>query len=209
MSRVGQFGGDGRSSMGDRSACDGPVTRRRFLAGSALAGVSAFLAACAGTASEAPSTGGSVAVPTPAVSPTPTAASPTPKPPTGPLKWANWPAYIDLAGKAGDAGEYAAGSSPTIEEFKKQYGVDVDYEEKIEDNNDFYATIQPALVGGCPTGWDLIVLTDWMASRLISKGWVEQIDQGNVANCTANVRDALKGYPWDPQLITTTPGSRA
>jgi spermidine/putrescine transport system substrate-binding protein len=41
-------------------------------------------------------------------------------------------------------------------------------------------------------------MTDWMAGRLISLNWLEKIDQENVPNCVANIRDALKGYPWDP-----------
>ncbi|MEJ7697562.1 MAG: hypothetical protein WKF78_13320 [Candidatus Limnocylindrales bacterium] len=117
---------------------------------------------------------------------------------TGPLKFANWPAYVDLAGDAGEAGEYSAGSSPTLEQFKAKYKIDVDYQEKIGDNSSFVETIKPALVGGLATGWDLIVLTDWMASKIIANGWAEKIDQANVPNCTANVRDALKGYSWDP-----------
>jgi spermidine/putrescine transport system substrate-binding protein len=127
------------------------------------------------------------------------AASPTPQPsPTGPLHWAQWPAYIDLSGKAGDAGVYAPGSSPTIEDFKKKYSVDVDYEEKIEDNKVFYATIQPQLQAGASTNWDMITITDWLAAKIISKSWAEKIDQGNVPNCTANIRDALKNQVWDP-----------
>ncbi len=177
------------------------LTRRRFLQGTTLAGVAAFLAACSGSASSESNAPASVSIPTaPPVSATPAApGSPTPPPtPTGPLKWAQWPAYIDLAGAAGEAGEYKPGSSPTIEQFKKKYSVDVDYEEKIEDNKAFYATIQPQLQAGAPTGWDLIVVTDWLAAKIISKQWAEQIDQSTVPNCTANIRDALKGQVWDP-----------
>jgi spermidine/putrescine transport system substrate-binding protein len=137
-------------------------------------------------------------VPTPPpASPTPS-VSPTPKVVTGPLKWAQWPAYIDLTGKAGEEGEYSAGSSPTIEQFKKKYKIDVDYEEKIEDNKTFYATIQPQLQAGTPTGWDMITITDWLAAKIISKGWAEKIDPTNVPNCVANIRDALKNQTWDP-----------
>ena len=173
------------------------LTRRAFLQGTTLAGFAAFLAACTGTSeSSAP---GSVAVPTaPPVATPSTAASPTPVPsPTGPLKFANWPAYIDLTGKAAEAEQYSPGSSPTIEQFKKKYKVEVDYEEKIEDNKLFYATIQPQLQAGAPTGWDLIVVTDWLAAKIISKGWAEQIDHGNVPNATANLLDALKNQTWD------------
>ena len=181
----------------DRQTPD--LSRRRFLQGSAMAGFAAFLAACTGTkpggaASAAPAS--SAPSSAPSVAPSPTVAA-TPKVATGPLKFANWPAYIDLAGAAGEAGEYAPGSSPTLEEFKKQFKVDVDYEEKIGDNATFVETIKPALVGNLPTGWDLMVLTDWMAAKIVKNGWAEKIDQENVPNCTANIRDALKNSSWD------------
>jgi spermidine/putrescine transport system substrate-binding protein len=184
----------------DKTGTRRDISRRAFLQGSALAGFGAFLAACTGSASQSPSAPASIAAPTPPpVSPSPSVApSPTPKPtPTGPLEWATWEAYIDLVGKAAVAQKYAPGSSPTIEQFKKQYGVDVDYEEKINDNEEFFATLQAPFVSGLPTGWDLIVMTDWMAAQLISKGWIEQIDQSNVPNCVANLRDALRNQPWD------------
>jgi spermidine/putrescine transport system substrate-binding protein len=181
------------------------VSRRRLLQAGALAGFGAFLAACTTDinpgSSNAPQ---SVNVPTPPpASPSASAAespaSPTPKPsPTGPLKFANWPAYIDLAGKSYNTGVYKPGSSPSIEQFKKKYGVSVDYVEAIEDNKVFYAKIQPQLQGGAPTGWDLIVITDWLAAKVISKGWAEKVDQSNVPNATQNLQDSLRNQPWDP-----------
>jgi len=179
------------------------LTRRRFLQGTAFAGVAAFIAACTGGGGEsAPpatsSANANIPTPPPVASSAPP-ASPTPVPQvTGPLHWAQWPAYIDLTGKAGEAGAYAPGSSPTLEEFKKQYNVDVNYEEKIEGNEDFFATIQQQLVAGLPTGWDMITVTDWLAAKIISKGWAEQVDQSAVPNCVANIRDALKNQTWDP-----------
>src|SRR4029079_15213224 len=98
----------------------------------------------------------------------------------------------------GEAGEYAPGSSPTLEEFKGKYGVEGDYEEKISDKHAFVQTIRPALVGGLATGWDLMVLTDWMASKIVANQWAEKIDQASVPTCVANIRDALKGSSWDP-----------
>jgi spermidine/putrescine transport system substrate-binding protein len=164
-----------------------PVTRRRFLQGTALAGVGAFLAAC--------TTGGSSETTPPAsaaASSAPSAgASSGAQTPTGPLQFANWDAYIDL-------GEDET-TSPTIESFKQQYGVDVNYANaKIEDNETFVATIRPQLESGVPTGWDLIVLTDWMAAKLIGLGWMEEIDPAVVPTAIANLRDQLKDRPWDP-----------
>ena len=39
-----------------------------------------------------------------------------------------------------------------------------------------------------------------MAARLIRQGWVETIDQANVATAAANIRDELRGLEWDPDL---------
>ncbi len=176
---------------------DAGLTRRRFLQGSALVGFSAFLAACAGS-NETATPAGSVFVATaPPVSQTPAGSPTAPPTPTGPLQFANWPAYIDLTGKAYDTGVYEKGSSPTIQQFQEKYKVEVNYVEKIEANEDFYALIQPQLQVGIETGWDLIVVTDWLAAKIISKGWAEPIDHGNVPNCVANLQDALKNYPWD------------
>ncbi len=173
-----------------------PVSRRTILKGAALGGVATFIAACAGARSTPAPTSGTSAAPGASDAP----ASEGPKEVTGPLMFANWPAYIDLAGDAGEAGEYQPGSSPSLIDFEAEYGVQVDYQEKIGDNSTFVETIKPALVAGLATGWDLMVLTDWMASKIVTNGWAEKIDQTSVPNAVANVADSLKGYPWDPNM---------
>jgi spermidine/putrescine transport system substrate-binding protein len=176
------------------------ITRRRFIAGSAMAGVAAFLAACTGGGSSSAAPGGSVA---PGGS-TGAGASQTP---TGPLHWANWDAYIDLTTLPGDDGEVGTDDdeydlpSPTLDDFEAKYGVEVDYQNaKIEDNESFVATIRPQLQAGTDTGWDLIVLTDWMAAKIVEAGWAEKIDHANTPTAEANVRDELRGLPWDPNF---------
>lgn len=158
------------------------LTRRRFLQGTALTGAAAFLAAC-GTS------GGSAA---------PASPGDGGDTPTGPLQFANWDAYIDLT-EVGD-GEYDL-PSPTLDEFSTEYGVQVNYVNAvIEDNESFMATIRPQLESGVATGWDIIVLTDWMAAKVVEAGWAEQLDPGRTATAAANVRDELKGLPWDPDM---------
>ena len=44
------------------------------------------------------------------------------------------------------------------------------------------ATIRPQLEAGVDTGWDLIVLTDWMAAKVVEAGWAEEIDPANTAD---------------------------
>jgi spermidine/putrescine transport system substrate-binding protein len=161
------------------------VSRRRFLQGTTLAGFGAFLAACTGGSSASPSTGGTAS---PGTSATP---SEGPQQPTGPLNFANWDAYIDV--------EDDGVTSPTLVEFTEQYGVEVNYANaEIEDNATFMATVRPQFEAGVDTGWDLIVLTDWMAAKVVDAGWTEQINPTNVPDAVANLKDELKGLSWDP-----------
>jgi len=167
------------------------VSRRRFLQGTTLAGFSAFLAACgtSGTGSSAPSSAPGASAPsstTPTASPSSVAQSPSAE-----LNFANWPLYIDTD-------EEDETKHKTLEDFKAKYGTTVKYSEVINDNDEFFGTIQPALQGGQDTGWDLVVLTDWMASRLIRLGWVEQLDLANMPNKVANMQDVYKGVDFDP-----------
>jgi spermidine/putrescine transport system substrate-binding protein len=147
-----------------------PLSRRVFLQGSTMAGVAAFLAACGGGSTPKPSAGEI----------------------TGPLNFANWPAYIDLTEDES--------SSPTLTDFEAKYSITVNYQEEIEANEDFYATIAPQLGGGIDTGWDIIVLTDYMAARVVRAGWMEEISADGTPTAHANVRDELKGLDWDPDM---------
>jgi spermidine/putrescine transport system substrate-binding protein len=163
-----------------------PVTRRVFLQGSTMAGVAAFLAACGGGSTPSP-TGGASITPTEGATDEPTAAAIE-----GPLNFANWPAYIDLTEDET--------SSPTLVDFETKYAIEVNYQEEIEANEDFYATIAPQLGAGLDTGWDIIVLTDYMAARVVRAGWIEEISAAATPTAHANVRDELRGLDWDPDM---------
>ena len=178
---------------------DRHLSRRRFVQGGAMAGFAVFLAACgrAGT-SAAPSTA-VASEPPPSTAPSaaesvaPSASvAPTPKPSMATtLNWANWTYYMDVDPK--DSKKFK-----TLEDFKAKYGTTVKYQEVIDDNDAFVGTIKPQLQSGKDTGWDLIVLTDWMAARLIRLKWVEQMDLGNLPNVVANLQDIYKNVSWDP-----------
>jgi spermidine/putrescine transport system substrate-binding protein len=169
------------------------LSRRKFVQGSAMAGFAVFLAACgkSGT-SAAPSAAASAAAPSTAASVAPSAsAEPTPKPSvSAELNWANWTFYLDV--DPNDKTKFK-----TLEDFKAKYGTTVNYVESIDDNDTFLGTIKPQLEAGQDTGWDMIVMTDWMASRLIRLGWVEQLDLGNMPNVAANLQDVYKNVTWD------------
>jgi spermidine/putrescine transport system substrate-binding protein len=171
------------------------LTRRRFIQGTGLVGFSAFLAACgtSGTGTPAPtaSSGGAASQP-PASQPAESAGtSSAPQSPSAELNFANWPLYIDTD-------ENDTTKHKTLEDFKAKYGTTVNYQEVINANDEFFGTIRPALEAGADTGWDLVVLTDWMAARLIRLKWVEQIDLKNTPNKVANMQDVYKGVSFDP-----------
>jgi spermidine/putrescine transport system substrate-binding protein len=176
------------------------VTRRRFLQASGLAGVAAFLAACgtSGTASQAPSaTEAATAAATEGASAT--AAAPTPEPtPADVLNFANWPLYIDTDDD--DPTKHAS-----LEEFTARYGTKVNYSEVINDNEEFFGTIKPVLQAGQDTGWDLIVMTQWMAARLVRLGWLEEFDKSVMPNYVNNLEDAYVGPDFDPENMYHAP----
>ena len=179
------------------------ITRRQVLVGGALAGVAAFLAACGtkGTATtpptEAPSVGPSVsAVPSASASAAPSQGITAT--PSAELNWANWSYYMDV-----DPNDQT--KHPTLDGFTKKYGTVVHYQEVIEGNEDFVATIKDALNTGKDTGWDVITLTDWMAARLIRLNWIEAFEPNNVPNLIANIKDVYKTADWDPNVAHHAP----
>src|SRR3954468_14870308 len=119
----------------DRFAID----RRRFLQGSAFAGFAAFLAACSSSGSSSSLVASTAPAPSaPPASAAPSAseaaASATPQTPTGPLNFANWDAYIDLTTVPGPDGKLDTDDdeydlpSPTVDDLKTQYVVDLHYD---------------------------------------------------------------------------------
>ncbi len=165
------------------------LTRRRFLQGSALTGVAAFVAACGtgGTGGSAPAgsaDGGASEAPT-------ASEGGGAQSPSAELNFANWPLYIDT-----DDNDET--KHKTLEDFTAKYGTVVNYSEVINDNDEFFGTIRPALDGGQDSGWDIVVLTDWMAGRLIRLGWTETFDLANMPNKVANMQDVYKGVDFDP-----------
>jgi spermidine/putrescine transport system substrate-binding protein len=176
----------------DERALTRGMSRRTVLKGTAFAGFGAFLAAC-GTSGQttAPSVAPATGAPPESVAPSTSEAPAASESPSAELNFANWPLYIDTD-------ENDDTKHKTLEDFTAKYGTVVNYSEVINDNDEFFGTIQPALQGGQDTGWDLIVHTDWMAARLIRLGWVEQFNLDNMPNKVANMQDVYKGVDFDP-----------
>ncbi|WP_030817112.1 polyamine ABC transporter substrate-binding protein [Streptomyces sp. NRRL F-2799] len=106
------------------------------------------------------------------------------------VDFSNWTEYIDVD----DSGK----RHPTLAAFQKKTGIAVRYTEDINDNNEFFGKIKPQLAAGQETGRDLIVLTDWLAARLIRLGWVQKLDPANLPHAFANLSPQFRTPDWDP-----------
>ncbi|MFJ5516388.1 spermidine/putrescine ABC transporter substrate-binding protein [Streptomyces griseoluteus] len=106
------------------------------------------------------------------------------------VDFSNWTEYIDVD----DSGK----RHPTLAAFQRKTGITVRYTEDINDNNEFFGKIKPQLAAGQETGRDLIVLTDWLAARLIRLGWVQRLDPANLPHAFANLSPQFRTPDWDP-----------
>ena len=92
-----------------------------------------------------------------------------------------------------------------IAAFKKATGIGVTYTEDINDNNEYFAKIQPNLQKGKSIGRDGFVLTDWMANRIINEvKWAQPLVAAKIPN-RANLLPALASPAFDPQRKFSLP----
>ena len=149
------------------------LSRRRVLQAAGI-GTAAMAAAACGTGS---STGGEAA--------TQEDQSDTSKT----VNWSNWPLYIDV--------DEDTGVRPSIEAFIASTGINVVYNEDINDNNEFYAKVRTQLEQGQDIDRDIVTLTDWMAALWIENGFVQKLDKANIPNAV-NLNPAYENVAFDP-----------
>jgi spermidine/putrescine transport system substrate-binding protein len=162
------------------------VSRRQLLrrgaAGAMSMGAAAFLAACGGgSALSGNAKTQKEAIPKGQLAKT--------------LNFSSWPLYIDVN----------HGKHPTLQEFRKKFGVNVKYTEEINGNVEFFGKVRLQLANGSSGGRDLIVLTDWLAGKLIRLGYVQKLNKSALPNVEANLADVLKHPQSDPNRDYTVP----
>ena len=165
------------------------LTRRQLLQRAALGGAAltlpGFLAACGGggiegsgaTTAAATGGGGSRTL-------------------ADKLTISNWTLYIDI--------DEDTNERPTLQQFTEATGVEVEYIEDVNDNDEWFGKNQAALRAGQPIGRDLTVLTDWMAARMVRLGYVEPLDDDAIPN-KSNLVQALQSPGWDPNREFSLP----
>jgi len=149
------------------------TSRRRFLGGSAAAAAAlalggATLAACGSNDSGS------------------TASSSAPaddgSPASGTLRVSNWPLYM---------------ADGFVAAFQKATGITVDYKEDFNDNEEWFAKNKEPLSRKQDIGADLAVPTTFMATRLHSLGWLNEISESAWSN-KKNLRPDLLEADVDP-----------
>ncbi|MGW5428952.1 ABC transporter substrate-binding protein [Streptomyces sp. NPDC004059] len=114
------------------------------------------------------------------------------------LTWANWPLYIDTD-------DDNPNRRPTLEAFEKRTGISVDYAEEINDNDEFFGKISPALMNHQSTGRDLIVISDWMCARFVRLGWVQEMNRAHQPNVAKYLDPLLRSPAFDKGRRYTVP----
>ena len=87
----------------------------------------------------------------------------------------------------------AARSTPS----RSTSGLKIKYTEGYNDNNEYFAKIQPLLSKGEPIGPNIIAPTFWMAGRLLGLGWLDKLPLDKIPNA-ANLLTSLQKPPSDP-----------
>jgi len=112
----------------------------------------------------------------------------------GTVRWGNWPLYLDYDE---DTKKY-----PTLEAFSAANGIDAQYFEDYNDNDEFYGKVQAQLKLNEDIGYDLVTPTDWMAARWIRLGYAQKYDAANIPN-KSNILDSLSSPSFDPNREST------
>ena len=155
-----------------REARSASLSRRNVLTGVGIGAAALSLAAC--------STGGAAPGPTAAADKSSTDKN---------IKWDNWAQYLD-EDKDGK-------THPTLDAFVKKSGISVKYDVAVDDNNTYYGKVKDQLALGQNIGADLVCLTDWMVSRLIKFGYVQNFDLSKIPNAK-NLTPSLQKVDFDP-----------
>lgn len=112
---------------------------------------------------------------------------------SGTLVISNWPLYIDT------------GRNGTVREFEQATGVTVEYNEDVNDNNEFFGKVQPQLSQGTSGGRSIMIVTDWMAKKMWDLGYLMKIDHADIPVATENMIDSLRSPSFDPEREFSVP----
>ena len=93
----------------------------------------------------------------------------------------------------------------TVPDFEKATGVKVKYIEDVNENDGFFAKVQPLLAKGESGGRSMFVVTDWMAAKMRELGYLQNLDKSALPNVEKNLLDSLSHPSFDPDREFSVP----
>jgi spermidine/putrescine transport system substrate-binding protein len=113
--------------------------------------------------------------------------------PTSKLNFANWADYIDP-------------DHESLKLFTQATGISVNYQEVIEDDNSYFAKIDPLIRAGQYTGFDLMVITDGFEfNDLVELGELIPLDHSLLPNFKKYVIPKFTRETFDPGNVYSVP----
>lgn len=105
----------------------------------------------------------------------------------------NWVSYID----EDDSGN-PRGKGTTLYDFQRSTGIKINYLTDFNDNDAYFnKEFSPLLGRGKAIAADIAVPTNWMAARLKTLGWLDELDLSKIPN-HKNLEDIYTNLAWDP-----------
>ncbi|HTR71424.1 MAG TPA: spermidine/putrescine ABC transporter substrate-binding protein [Mycobacteriales bacterium] len=117
---------------------------------------------------------------------------------TGQVKWAQWPLYIDVGKNKSD--------HPSIDQFTAKTGIKVDYYEVIQEDDAFFAKVQPTLSAGQYSGYDVATITNGVYfDKFRELGLLIPLDHSYLTNFAKYAAPAYKHSSYDPGNVYSVP----
>jgi spermidine/putrescine transport system substrate-binding protein len=161
------------------------MNRRDLLKMSGLAGMGVALAACGVKGQGAPGAGAPAA--------DAVAKFWAGKTSNGKVSFANWPLYMDA-------------QHTQLKKFTAATGVQVKYQEVIQEMGPWFAKVQPQLKAGQDIGYDLMVITNGIHFKQFKDaGFLAPLDHSKLTNYAANAGPAYAKEAFDPGNVYSIP----
>ncbi|MEU8658426.1 polyamine ABC transporter substrate-binding protein [Actinoplanes philippinensis] len=111
----------------------------------------------------------------------------------GRVDFANWPLYMDP-------------SKPELARFTARTGIQVNYQEVIQEMGPWFAKVQPQLSAKRPIDFDLMVITNGIQfGQFRAAGFLAPLDHTRIPNFTANAAEKYTRESFDPANVFSVP----
>jgi spermidine/putrescine transport system substrate-binding protein len=99
--------------------------------------------------------------------------------------------------------------SPTVDQFERKSGIDVTYKEAVDGNDPFFGAIREPLARGRPTGWDIVVVADWLVGRMRRLGYLEELHSDELRTVRKHIGPLFRrsddaplfSVPWQAEIV--------